>query len=140
MNAPALAGVGSGPARFTLAAIGVVSLLRGWSYVGPSPLETPPQLALVDELVSLSVYGAVWLAAGFVALVASMWRAAKPWAIGSNLAVNALWFASFMYGWIFDEIERSWVTGITYGLLAWLIYREGTRRDPIHVHLVGGEQ
>lgn len=107
--------------RIALAILGVTSVVRGSSYVGPrSPDSSPAQLAFVDHLIPLSWYAVGWIVTGAVALVAVLWRRLQPIGFGFAIAFNLLWAGSFMLSQIFLHIPRAYVSAMSYVAIAGL--------------------
>jgi len=123
--------------RIALAALGVSSIWRGSSYVGPrSPESAPAQLAFVDQVIPLSWYAIGWIATGIVALVGVFWKRAQPLGISTAIFFNLLWGSSFMLSWKFLHVPRADVSAISYLTIAVLamcvaaLY-ENTHRPPV---------
>jgi hypothetical protein len=114
---------------------GLVSIGRGWSYFGPtSPDRTPSQLVFLERLVPLSMYGVVWMLVGVgcvLVVVAGQFprfwnRAADwmPWTVGTVVFMNAIWALSFTIAQ-FQGVPRSYVSALSYGAIAFLMYLVG---------------
>jgi hypothetical protein len=105
--------------RIALAALGVSSVWRGSSYVGPrSPDSAPAQLAFVDQVVPLSWYAVGWITTGAIALVAVFWKRLQPLGISTAIFFNLLWGGSFMLSWKFLDVPRADVSAISYFTIA----------------------
>lgn len=107
--------------RIALAILGVTSVVRGSSYIGPrSPDSSPAQLAFVDHLIPLSWYAVGWIVTGAVALIAVFWRRLQPIGFGFAIAFNLLWAASFLLSQVFLHIPRAYVSATSYIAIAGL--------------------
>jgi hypothetical protein len=114
---------------------GLASIGRGWSYFGPtSPDRTPSQLVFLERLVPLPVYGMLWLAVGFACIAVVVagqferyWHRAAAWmpyTVGAVVFMNAIWALSFTIAQ-FQGVERSYVSALSYGSIAFLMYLVG---------------
>lgn len=105
--------------RIALAALGVSSVVRGASYIGPhSPEAAPAQLAFVDQIVPLSWYALGWIATGVLALVAVVWRPLQPLGLSCAVFFNLLWAISFTLSWLFLDVPRAYVSATSYFTIA----------------------
>ncbi|MCZ9635168.1 hypothetical protein [Rhodococcus sp. BH5] len=101
--------------RIALAALGVSSIVRGSSYIGPrTPDYTPAQLAFVDHLVPLSWYAIGWIITGILTLSAIGWRALQPAGFAFTIGFNLLWALSYGAAWVFLDVPRGYVEATRY--------------------------
>lgn len=105
--------------RIALAALGVSSIVRGASYLGPhSPDSAPPQLAFVDQAIPLSWYAVGWIATGVFALVAILFRRLQSAGLSFAVFFNLLWALSFVLSWAFLGVPRAYVSATSYLVIA----------------------
>ncbi|MFF2026550.1 hypothetical protein ACFVUR_19305 [Stenotrophomonas bentonitica] len=105
--------------RIALATLGLSSIVRGSSYIGPSsPNSAPSQLAFVDEVIPLSWYAVGWIVTGVVALVAVGWPRIQPAGFAFAIGFNLLWAFSFAASWLFLDVPRSYVSATSYATIA----------------------
>ncbi|WP_041814860.1 hypothetical protein [Rhodococcus erythropolis] len=105
--------------RIALAALGISSIVRGSSYVGPrSPEFTPAQLAFLDQVIPLSWYAIGWMATGSIALVALVCRRLQPIGFGFAIGFNFLWALSYSAAWIWLHVPRAYVSAASYFVIA----------------------
>lgn len=119
--------------RIALTALGVSSVWRGSSYIGPRSPDSPPaQLAFVDQVIPLSWYAVGWIATGLIALVAVFWKRLQPLGMSTAIFFNAIWGLSFMAAWIWLEIPRADVSAISYLTIAILAICVGALYEKAH--------
>ncbi|MGR6579257.1 hypothetical protein ACT89R_01630 [Rhodococcus qingshengii] len=105
--------------RIALAALGISSIVRGLSYVGPrSPDETPAQLAFVDQVIPLSWYAVGWITTGLIALIAVAWRRMQPIGLAFAIGFNLLWALSYTAAQIWLHVPRAYVSAASYFTIA----------------------
>lgn len=115
---------------------GLVSIGRGWSYFGPtSPDRTPQQLVFLERLVPLTAYGVLWLVVGIVCVLVVVagqfprwWHqaaGAMPYVVGAVVFMNGIWALSFTIAQVFQGVPRSYVSALSYGAIAFLMYLVG---------------
>ncbi|QOH55269.1 hypothetical protein [Rhodococcus rhodochrous] len=123
--------------RIALAALGVSSIVRGASYLGPhSPNSAPPQLAFVDQAIPLSGYAIGWTATGVFALVAVLFRHLQTAVLSFAIFFNLLWALSFALSWVVLGVPRAYISATSYLVIAILalcvgvLYERVTLPDP----------
>lgn len=123
--------------RIALAALGVSSIVRGASYLGPhSPDTAPPQLVFVDQAIPLSGYAIGWIATGVFALAAVLFRHLQTAGLSFAIFFNLLWALSFALSWIVLGVPRAYISATSYLVIAVLalcvgvLYERVTLPDP----------
>lgn len=111
----------AGFAAFALILLGVLAIARGQSYFRVD--SAPTGLDAADALLSLTLWGWVWIAGGVLAIVAVRCPRVLVAASAVMIAVNVVWIASFLIAWAGGDNDRGYVSAISYGhgLLSWLV-------------------
>lgn len=118
--------------RTGIAFLGVLSILRGVSYL-PVVVNTEREPAhFFEQLAGPPVWAWVWITLGALCLVATVVDRLVPAAVGGTITIHAAWGVSFLAEWVFSDSARSWVSALGYiavtGLFLWAISR-GTRSE-----------
>lgn len=123
--------------RIALATLGVSSIVRGASYIGPySPNESPAQLAFVDQAIPLSWYAVGWITTGLFAVLAVFVRRLQSVGLSFAVFFNLLWACSFLLSWMFLDSPRAYLSAVSYLTIATLalcvgvLYERVTLPDP----------
>ena len=110
-----------------LAIIGILSILRGISYL---PIVVDPHrdpAHTLERLLSVTLWAWVWIGIGGLCLAAILWRGLLAPAVGSAVGIHTLWTLSFVGAWIFTDAARPWVSSLGYAgialLFLWAISR-----------------
>lgn len=110
--------------------IGVATLARGVSYL--PALVNPERSAahFLETLLPPTAWAWAWLAAGVVALAASVCHRLLPLALGGVVGLHALWALSFFSATFTGDSPRGWVSAISYAAVAALAVWGFSRADP----------
>lgn len=102
-----------------VAAVGLGGILRGAAYIDPP---STGLTNIVDQIVPLSVWAAVWLGTGLVTLVSAFFPRLRNTTMSFSAGLWLVWGLSYMHSTVFGDSSRGWVTGSTFLLVAGLIY------------------
>ena len=110
--------------------IGVATLARGVSYL--PPLVNPERSAVhfLENLLPPTAWAWVWLAAGVLALAASVRHRLLPLALGGAVGLHTMWALSFISATFTGDSTRGWVSAISYAAVAALAVWGFSRADP----------
>lgn len=110
--------------------IGMATLARGVSYL---PLLVDPGRSaahFLENLLPPTAWAWVWIAAGVVALAASVRHWLLPLALGGTVGLHTLWALSFIGATFTGDSTRGWVSAISYAAVAALAVWGFSRADP----------
>ncbi|WOH94987.1 hypothetical protein [Corynebacterium urealyticum] len=110
--------------------IGVATLARGVSYLPPLVNADREAAHFLETLLPPTAWAWVWLAAGVVALVASVCHRLLPLALGGAVGLHTLWALSFVGATVTGDVPRGWVSAIGYAGIAALAVWGFSRADP----------
>lgn len=124
--------LGIGPALIVL---GVGAVARGVTYLPPlMTTSSATRSHPVEGVLSMEVWGWVWIIAGVATLVAAWWDRIAPLAVGAGVGLNLLWGASFIADAIARESPRGWLPAVGYvsvALLVWWAVWRGQREPRV---------
>ena len=122
MSEPAIRRLAIALTRSVLVLIGVFGILFGFAYLGGLPATGSRGPRLLDSVVPITVWAAVWLLGGLLSTLAAV--KAKP--VGACVVVGMLfvWGFSFLVSWAVNgpDADRDWLGALVYfvtGLLLW---------------------
>lgn len=97
-----------------LAIIGILSALRGISYlpIVVDPSRTPAHT--LEGLLPVTWWAWVWIGIGLLCIAAIPWRRLIPPAVGLAVGIHTLWALSFISSWILTDASRAWVSALGY--------------------------
>lgn len=133
----------NGPRGSALLAVAWACLLHGVAYtpLTAEPLILPLGLELLSGIVPLVVYGALWCAAGILALVGAFRTRrgrqrdhADAWGHGAAVGMFLVWGVAYLSGWVFaaadGEHSRAWITGGMYVAVAVIVASSARTTNP----------
>ena len=110
--------------------IGVATLARGVSYL---PMLVDPGRSaahFLENLMPPTAWAWVWLAAGGLALAASVRHRLLPLALGGAVGLHTMWALSFIGATFTGDSTRGWVSAISYAGITALAVWGFSRADP----------
>ncbi len=124
--------------------LGCGALLRGCSYI-PGVLGAPPSSGShpAEMTLPIGVWGWVWIAAGVACVLSSLAPLPRTRAVALSVgvALHVMWGGSFLAATWAGESPRSWVSAISYCMVAalvlWAVWR-GKRGDMPMAREMGG--
>lgn len=124
-----------GVKRIVLAAVGVLGIIRGLSYVNPPP--TPEGLHTLDQLVPLEYWGWAWVVIGALSVVGAFTSHYRTPFV-PYLVITTLWGFSYLAEWGMDFFSRGfdsrdYVSAVSYAVQALLILAVIRLIDPSEV-------
>ena len=114
--------------------IGILALLRGLSY---APWIIPAEARgshVAETWLPMDAWSVLWTALGLLCVAASMFWASRAAAVavGLSVALHSLFGFSFLWGTIHHDMDRGWVSALSYFAIAlltlWAMGR-GRRED-----------
>lgn len=112
-----------GVKRVVLAAVGVLGIIRGLSYVNPPP--TPAGLRTLDQIIPLEYWGWAWVIIGVLSVTGAFTTHYRlPFV--PYLVITTLWGFSYLAEWGMDYFvrgvdSRDYVSAVSYAVQALLI-------------------
>lgn len=119
-----------------LLSYGTVWLLVGYGQlVSPQPDQRGLHLAL--QLLPLTVWGWLWIAAGLIALVSAWMPQGVDWAGFLALPLIVLpWMASYLVSWLQGDFPRGWIAAVVWAAIAVPVLVAAGWREPPRVKRV----
>lgn len=118
--------------------IGVATLAHGVSYLPPLVNSDRSAAHFLETLLPPTAWAWVWLAAGVVALAASVCHRLLPLALGGAVGLHTMWALSFIGATFTGDSTRGWVSAISYAGVAALAVWGFSRADPEKPHAPQG--
>ncbi|WP_182349339.1 hypothetical protein [Tomitella gaofuii] len=121
-------------ARAVLAAGGLGAVFRGVAYAPWTKVagDRPEQLGSVDKWFPPAMWSWVWIAVGIMLIISVWWRPLTRTAMSLMTGLLTAWGVSYCFSWVFEQTQRSWVTGTLFlmaavwsGVLTSLLERRG---------------
>lgn len=131
-----------GVKRLVLAAVGVLGIIRGLSYVDPPP--TPAGLRTLVQLVPIECWGWAWVIIGVLSIVGAFTTHYRAPFV-PFLIITTLWGFSYLAEWGMDYFtrgvdSRDYVSAVSYAVQSLLILAVIRLIDPSELKpRTGGE-
>lgn len=101
-----------------LLSYGTVWSLYGYAQVA-SPAPDQRGLALATQMLPLTAWGWMWVAAGLLAIAAAWMPQGVDWFGFVGLALIVLpWVTSYLATWILGDFPRGWVAAAVWAVIA----------------------
>lgn len=104
---------------------GAILLCYGvvWAIIGYGQITSPAPdlrgLRLLLQMMSLDVWGWLWVASGVIAFVSAWMPQGKDWPGFLALPLMVLpWTVSYLLAWIIGDFPRGWVAAVVWGAIA----------------------
>lgn len=122
--------------RTGIAFLGILSILRGVSYL-PVSVDTGRTPAhFFEELAGPPLWAVLWIALGVLCLISTGAGRLVPIVVGGTIGIHAAWALSFLAAWADGESSRAWVSALGYigvaFLFLWAISRG--KRSEVTLH------
>ncbi len=110
---------------------GFVFLIIGLSFVMGAVTNTVQQnLQFLTNVLSLDVWGSIWMLGGFAFLVAALWKRLEFFAFMLGIVITLNWSVGYAIQAAFGESSRGYVSAAIYALMAALVYLISTWAEP----------
>lgn len=124
-----------GVKRVVLFAVGVLGIVRGFSYVDPPP--TPAGLRTLAQLLPLEFWGWAWVIIGVLSMLGAFTSHYRIPFI-PTMIISTLWSFSYFAEWAMDFFSRGidsrdYITAVSYAVQALLILAVIRLIDPAEV-------
>jgi hypothetical protein len=104
---------------------GAILLCYGvvWAIIGYGQITAPAPdlrgLRLLLQMMSLDVWGCLWVASGLIAIVSAWLPQGRDWPGFLALPLMVLpWTVSYLLAWIIGDFPRGWVAAVVWGAIA----------------------
>lgn len=106
-----------------------------WAIIGYGQITSPAPdlrgLRLLLQIVSLDVWGWIWVASGLIAIISAWLPPEKDWPGFLALPLMVLpWAASYLLAWIIGDFPRGWVAAVVWGAIAAPVLVTAGWREP----------
>ena len=109
----------------TLGRRGTILLCYGivWAIIGYGQITSPAPdlrgLRLLLQMMSLDVWGWLWVASGLIAVASAWLPQGKDWPGFLALPLMVLpWMVSYFLAWVLGDFPRGWVATVVWGAIA----------------------
>lgn len=124
-----------GVKRIVLAAVGILAIIRGLSYVNPPPV--PAGLRTLSQLIPLEYWGWAWVVIGALSVIGAFTAHYRAPFV-PLLVITTLWGFSYLAEWGMDYFNRGvdsrdYVSAVSYAVQALLILAVIRLIDPAEV-------
>ena len=134
------------PTRIALILIGLYSIIRGLAYLPPNkPEGLPGGLELISEIITIEIWGSIWLLIGVFAVFSAVMYYKTSIAWGLTVGIMLTWGSAFMFGAVIDLItntpSRAYLSATSYmipGLVIAILSRK-TSLETIEVKQGDGD-
>lgn len=94
-----------------------------WAIIGYGQITAPQPdlrgLRLLLQTMPLDVWGWLWVASGFIAIVSAWLPQGRDWPGFLALPLMVLpWMVSYLLAWIIGDYPRGWVATVVWGAIA----------------------
>lgn len=119
---------------------GILYCIIGWVYAfGPANPLRDIALLVLTQIAPLQVWGGVFLASGFGAMISSRWPpVSEAWGYMLLAGLSAAWSATYLLGLVFYKMTANLSGVILWGLLAFMWWAISGLLNPDRTAVISG--